>query len=89
MTDRVRERWAAGEAALNAWVSLGGDGPAAALAEAEFDAVTVDLQHGATPAEDLGRVASAISAAGAVPFARLRWNDPGLAMRALDQGSEG
>jgi 4-hydroxy-2-oxoheptanedioate aldolase len=89
MNDRVRDRWAAGEPALNAWVSLPGEGPAEALAEAGFDAVTVDLQHGATPPEDLGRVAAAISDAGAVPFARLRWNDPGLAMRALDLGVRG
>ena len=89
VTDRVRERWAKGEAALNAWLTLEGTASAAVVAEAGFDAVTLDLQHGSTGIEDVGRIAPAVEAAGAVPFARLRWNEPGLVMRALDLGVRG
>jgi 4-hydroxy-2-oxoheptanedioate aldolase len=89
MTDRVRERWAHGEAALNAWLTFEGGASAAVVAEAGFDAVTLDLQHGAAHLESVGAVAAAIESAGAVPFVRLRWNDPGLVMRALDLGARG
>jgi len=89
MTDRVRERWARGEAALNAWLTFEGAASAAIVAEAGFDAITLDLQHGAAHLESVGAVAAAIETAGAVPFVRLRWNDPGLVMRALDLGARG
>jgi len=89
VTDRVRERWADGEAALNAWLTFEGAASAAVVAEAGFDAVTLDLQHGTAGLEDVGAIAAAIERAGAVPFVRLRWNDPGLVMRALDLGARG
>jgi 4-hydroxy-2-oxoheptanedioate aldolase len=89
MTDRVRERGARGEAALNAWLTFEGAASAGVVAEAGFDAVTLDLQHGTAHLEDIGAVAAAIEAAGAVPFVRLRWNDPGVVMRALDLGARG
>jgi len=89
MTDRVRERWERGEGALNAWLGSTDPSSAGAFARAGFDAVTVDLQHGSASPDDLGPLAAAISDAGAVPFARLRWNDPGLIMRALDLGALG
>ena len=89
VTDRVRERWADGETALNAWLTFEGAASAAVVAEAGFDAVTLDLQHGTAGLEDVGAIAAAIERAGAVPFVRLRWNDPGLVMRALDLGARG
>lgn len=89
MADRVRERWAEGDAALNAWSTFGGATAAQILASAGFDAVTVDLQHGETTFPGLAETLSAIAEAGAVPFVRLGWNDPASAMRALDLGARG
>jgi 4-hydroxy-2-oxoheptanedioate aldolase len=88
MRDRVRERWERGEVALNAWLSLEGASSAEVVARAGFDAVTVDLQHGAVTSQSLGAVVAAIERR-AVPFARLPWNDPAAAMRALDLGVRG
>ena len=45
-TDPVRDRWAAGETAFAAWLTLESPASAAAVASAGFDAVVVDLQHG-------------------------------------------
>src|SRR6188472_3662443 len=87
MSDPVRERWAAGEVALNAWSTFGGASAASVLAAAGFDAVTVDLQHGEHTLERLGEVVAAVERAGAVPFVRLGWNDPTSVMRALDLGA--
>jgi len=89
MSDRVRDRWVAGEVALNAWSTFGGGSAAGVLASAGFDAVTVDLQHGEQTLEGLGDVAGAIERAGAVPFVRIDWNDPATVMRALDLGARG
>lgn len=89
MADPVRDRWAAGEVALNAWCTFGGASAAAILARAGFDAVTVDLQHGERSPEGLAEVVGEIEGGGAVPFARVGWNDPALVMRALDLGARG
>jgi len=91
MSDRVRDRWIAGEVALNAWSTFGGGSAAGVLASAGFDAVTVDLQHGEQTLEGLGDsdVAGAIERTGAVPFVRIGWNDPATVMRTLDLGARG
>ena len=87
--DRVRERWSSDETALNAWLSSAEPGSAATIASAGFDAVVVDLQHGAASLDTLEPILAAIEPTGAVPFVRIRWNDPGLVMRALDLGVRG
>jgi 4-hydroxy-2-oxoheptanedioate aldolase len=89
MSDRVRQRWADGEVALNAWSTLASASPGAILATAGFDAVTVDLQHGEATLEDLGEIVAAIERGGAVPFVRVPWNDPATVMRVLDLGARG
>ena len=88
MSDRVRDRWLAGEVALNAWSTFGGGSAARVLASAGFDAVTVDLQHGEQTLEGLGNVVGEIERAGAVPFVRIGWNDPATVMRALEKLQE-
>ena len=75
--------------AFNAWSTFPGVVSPTILANAGFDAVTVDLQHGETTAAGLGEAVEAIERAGAVPFVRLPWNDPASIMRALDLGARG
>ena len=89
MPDRLRERWERGQVALNAWLTFEGPAAAEAVAGGGFDAVTVDLQHGAVTADTLGAVVAAIEPTGAVPLVRLSWCDPAAAMRALDLGVRG
>lgn len=88
-TDRLRETWARGGTALNAWLTLEGAASAAAVATAGFDSVTLDLQHGAAEPHDAARIFAAVEAAGAAPLARVRWNDPAELMRMLDVGARG
>jgi 4-hydroxy-2-oxoheptanedioate aldolase len=75
--------------AFNAWSTFPGVASATILADAGFDAVTVDLQHGEHTAFGLGEAVEAIERAGAVPFVRLPWNNPANIMRALDLGARG
>jgi 4-hydroxy-2-oxoheptanedioate aldolase len=88
-TGRLRETWARGETAVNAWLTLESAGSAAAVAAAGFDSVTLDLQHGTAEPHDAARIFAAIEAAGAAPLARVRWNDPAELMRMLDVGARG
>ena len=88
-TDRLRETWARGGTALNAWLTLEGAASAAAVAAAGFESVTLDLQHGAAEPHDAARIFMAVEAAGAVPLVRVRWNDPAELMRMLDVGARG
>lgn len=89
MSDRVSERWANGDVALNAWATFSSVAGTEALAGAGFDAVTIDLQHGEATLGTAAELLGAIERGGAVPFARLPWNDPAAAMRALDLGARG
>ena len=88
-TDRVRERWNAGEPAVNAWVMREDVSVAASLAGTGFDGVVADLQHGRMTETSLERFAAEVEASGAVPIVRLRWNAPEEIMRVLDLGVRG
>ncbi|MGZ8584501.1 MAG: HpcH/HpaI aldolase family protein [Actinomycetota bacterium] len=88
-TERLRDAWARDEPVLNAWLLLERSASAAVVASAGFDAVTLDLQHGAASPEDAPDVVAAVERAGAVPLVRPRRNDPAEIMRLLDVGARG
>jgi 4-hydroxy-2-oxoheptanedioate aldolase len=87
--DPVRARWAAGETAFAAWLSLESPAAAAAVASAGFDAVVVDLQHGRATLADLPELSATLETSPAVPFVRSAWNHPADLMRCLDLGFRG
>jgi 4-hydroxy-2-oxoheptanedioate aldolase len=89
MDDPVRDRWAAGDTAFAAWLTLESPAAAAAVASVGFDAVVVDLQHGQATLEDLPHLLAAIETPPALPFVRPAWNHPADLMRALDLGARG
>lgn len=88
-TDPVRTRWAAGDAAFAAWLTLESPTTAGIVAAAGFDAVVVDLQHGHATLQDLPHLLAAIESTEVFPFVRASWNDPAELMRALDLGVGG
>jgi 4-hydroxy-2-oxoheptanedioate aldolase len=88
-TDPVRARWAAGEPALLAWLTMEGSTSPEVLAAAGFDAVALDLQHGAATIEQAAVTFASIHDAGALSFVRVSWNDPSDLMRVLDLGARG
>jgi 4-hydroxy-2-oxoheptanedioate aldolase len=89
LPNRVRARLEAGETVLTAWLTTGSTLVAEAVARAGFDAVTLDLQHGAIDAGEMLGLLQAIAAADAVALVRVGWNDPALVMKALDLGAWG
>jgi 4-hydroxy-2-oxoheptanedioate aldolase len=88
-TDPVRARWAAGEAAYAAWLTLESPAAAEIAAAAGFDAVVVDLQHGHATLDDLPAIIAAIERTPTLPFIRASWNGAAELMRALDLGARG
>lgn len=80
---------ARGGRVVNGWLSSGDPLLAETMAHAGFDALTIDLQHGAADASGLLELLQAISATPTVPIIRVPWNDPAIVMRALDLGAYG
>jgi 4-hydroxy-2-oxoheptanedioate aldolase len=86
----VRNAWASGRAAQNAWLTI----PDAHLAEMVAargisEAVTLDLQHGLFDHGTAVHAIRAIAAHGAAPLVRLPGVDPAWIGYALDAGAAG
>ena len=88
-SNRVRERWERGEAALSGWLSIGNSYSAEIVGMSGMDCVTVDLQHGMSDVGVMIGMLQAISATPASPFVRVPNAEPGIIMKALDAGSYG
>jgi 4-hydroxy-2-oxoheptanedioate aldolase len=87
--NRLRQVWAEGRPAINAWLSMGSAFVAESIASQGWDAVTVDTQHGLEGYSELVAMLQAMSASPATPLVRVSWNAPGEIMKALDAGATG
>lgn len=85
----LKEIWAAGQPVLNGWCSIGNPFTAEIMADQGYDAITVDVQHGALDYAALLPMLQAVRASGVVPMARVPWLEPGVIMKALDAGAMG
>jgi 4-hydroxy-2-oxoheptanedioate aldolase len=86
---RLRAKWEAGEPVFGLWAGIPSSLTAELAALAGYDYVCVDLQHGLSTEATMVSMFQAAQAGGAVPLARLAWNEPWLIMRALDLGAAG
>ena len=86
---RLRAKWNAGEPVFGLWAGIPTSLTAELAGLAGYDFVCVDLQHGAATEAIMVSMFQAAQAGGAVPLARLAWNEPWLIMRALDLGAAG
>lgn len=75
--------------AVNAWISMGSGYLAEVLGHAGFDAVTVDLQHGAFGFDTAVQLLQAISSTPAVPLARSSGSTLAEINKLLDAGAYG
>ena len=87
--NRVREKLAAGELVITAWVSSGDPYSTEVLAHSGYDAVTIDLQHGMFGVTEAIRCLQAVSTSGAIPLVRCRSNDASEIGHLLDAGAYG
>src|SRR5215471_11257458 len=88
-SSRIRERWAAGEPAICAWLSIGSSYGAELAGWSGVDGVLVDLQHGMADVQTMIGMLQAISATPATPFVRVPSCEPPIIMKALDAGAYG
>jgi 4-hydroxy-2-oxoheptanedioate aldolase len=86
---RLRAKWESGEPTFGLWAGIPTALTAELAARAGYDYVCVDLQHGLATEATMVEMFEAAQAGGAVPLARLAWNEPWLIMRALDLGAAG
>jgi len=82
-------KWRRGEPSVGAWLSLGNVHTAELIANAGFDWVVVDLQHGLIEYGDLLRMLPAISTTDTTPLVRVSGNNLPEINKVLDAGAMG
>jgi len=87
--DRLDHCWAEDRPAFGLWGSIASPLTAELAAAAGFDYVCVDLQHGGADEDRMVSMFEALEARGAVPFARVAYNEPWMVNRVLDLGAAG
>jgi 4-hydroxy-2-oxoheptanedioate aldolase len=86
----VRTIWKRGGAVINGWLGIPSSVSAENMAQAGWDSLTVDLQHGLVDYQSAVGMFQAISTVPAtMPLARVPWLEPGIIMKLLDAGSYG
>ncbi len=87
--NRIKALWAEGKPVLNGWLGIPSPYAAEIMAEQGYDAMCVDLQHGAIDDQACLTLFQALRTRFPTPLARVPWLDPGAVMRALDAGAYG
>jgi 4-hydroxy-2-oxoheptanedioate aldolase len=85
----LRASWSEGRETVGTWCSLPSPGAVETVAQAGFDWVVIDWQHGQFGGESLGIMIQVASLAGALPLVRVPLNEPWLIQKALDLGAHG
>ena len=89
METPLRAAWDRRETGLNAWLNIGHTFSAEIMASQDFDALTIDCQHGPTDYSGLLPMFQAMRASGKTLMARVPWLDPVWIMKFLDAGAMG
>jgi len=88
--NKVKALWREGKTATAGWVSTGDPFVAEILANAGYDALVIDMQHGMGITADRAIAClQAISTTDTVPIVRIPWNEPLSAQLVLDAGAYG
>jgi 4-hydroxy-2-oxoheptanedioate aldolase len=85
----LRRLWSEGGKAANAWLTCPSILSAEALVSADWDSVTVDMQHGTADYATLLTLLPVIERSGAAALVRVPWLEEASIMRALDAGALG
>jgi 4-hydroxy-2-oxoheptanedioate aldolase len=87
--NRLTKIWRAGGHAIFGQCSIGSPVVAELMARQGYEAILVDMQHGAIDYPAMLAMMQAISTTEAVPVVRIPWNEPAYVMQALDAGAYG
>jgi 4-hydroxy-2-oxoheptanedioate aldolase len=89
MANRVKQAWAAGKPVVNGWLAIPNAFSAEMYAQAGWDSVTVDMQHGVQDYLSCVSCFQGMQAAPVTPMVRVPWNEPGIIGKVLDAGAYG
>ena len=89
MPNRVKQAWAEGRAVINGWLAIPSGFSAEVMAQAGWDSLTVDLQHGVQDYLSMVHCFQAMQVHPVLPMVRVPWNEPGIIGKVLDGGAWG
>ncbi len=84
----IFQKWSAGKTTINVFLKIPNAWTAEMISYLDFDAVTIDLQHGPLDFPEMVTMLQAMNKE-KYPMVRLAWNDPAEAMHCLDAGVKG
>jgi len=87
--NKVKELWRSKKAPAVAWLTTPDTYIGEAMANAGFDAMVLDMQHGMTIGPDRAGIWFQAVSANTVPFVRVPWNEPVFIQWVLDAGAYG
>ena len=87
--NRIQTLWAQDKPVINGWLHIPSMWSTELMANAGWDSLLVDMQHGMMSMESAIQMLQAISTTDTVPLVRVNWNTPGEIMRLLDGGAYG
>ena len=85
----IRSIWKKGGAVVNGWLGIPSAVAAEGMAQAGWDSLTADLQHGLIDYQAALALFQAVATTPTIPLARVPWNEPGIMMKLLDAGAMG
>ena len=89
MANKIKQIWQAGGAVVNGWLAIPSGFSAEVMAQAGWDSILVDLQHGVQDYMSMVQCFQAMQAHPVVPMVRVPWNEPGIIGKAIDAGAMG
>ncbi len=89
MPNAVKQAWSQGKATVNGWLAIPSGFSAEVMAQAGWDSVTVDLQHGVQDYHSMVQCFQSMQVHPVVPMVRVPWNEPGIIGKVLDAGAYG
>lgn len=89
MENRCKKKMLKGEPVLASWISMGSPIAAEIVANAGYDAVILDHEHGPGDLLNAVSILQAVAEVGPTPMMRVPWNDMVYIKRALDIGVMG
>jgi 4-hydroxy-2-oxoheptanedioate aldolase len=89
VANKVKQAWSEGKATVNGWLAIPTGFSAEVMAQAGWDSLTVDLQHGVQDYLSMVHCFQAMQHHPVLPMVRVPWNEPGIIGKVLDAGAYG
>ena len=87
--NKLKSLWESGGAAVNGWLGIPSSVATENMAQAGWDSLTIDMQHGLVDYTIAVSMIQAISTTETTPLVRVPWNEPGIIGKVLDMGAYG